>query len=81
MKAIIFYFDCYKDSKVVICSPDDYVRAAQVHIDKDEIVDHTVIEPIISMMNRTSKLLVKMFKDPCKAPQSADTFRAEEIQI
>ena len=44
-----------KDSRVVVCSPDDYNRAAHVHIVKDVEVDHNVIEPTITLMNRISK--------------------------
>ena len=59
-----------KDSRVVICSPNDYNCAARVHIEKDDEVNHSVIKLTISLMNRISKQLVKMFNVGTSESQS-----------
>ena len=45
-----------------MCSPDQYIEAAQVHLSKDEKVDWELVEPTITLMNRTARSLVKILK-------------------
>ena len=56
---VIYFMD--KDSRVVISTPETYKKAAMVHIAKDEEVEWSEVERITTLMNRTSKQIVKMF--------------------
>ena len=51
-----------KDSKVVICTLQDYNTVAKVHISRDVVVIKDSIEPTITLRNRLSKQLVQMFR-------------------
>ena len=44
-----------KDSRIVICTPDQYIEAAEVHLSKDEKVDWDTVKPTIDKMNRVSQ--------------------------
>ena len=56
---IITYTD--KDSRTVICKPETYKEAANIHLNKDTPVTHDLIEPTITKMNRLSRQIVKIF--------------------
>ena len=51
-----------KDGRVVISTPEVYIQAAEVHLNKDEKVSWEVLKPTELTMNRTAVMLEKMFK-------------------
>ena len=51
-----------KDSRVVICTPEQYITAAEVHLEKDEKVPWTVVKPTVTLMNRVSRTVTRVFR-------------------
>ena len=66
-----------KVSNTVVCKLSDYKRAAQVHIDKEIVVTTDIISPTITLMNRLSVMLVKMFR---VGEESSDSNRSRIIK-
>ena len=51
-----------KDSRVVVCLPESYTKAASVHLSKDEEASWEKVPEVITLMNRTARSLAKMIK-------------------
>ena len=58
---ILITYTC-KDSRVVICNPKTYQKAASVHLENDEAVSWNTVGPSITFMNSLSRQLVKILK-------------------
>ena len=51
-----------KDSRVVVCQPESCSEAAKVHLEKDVPVTWDKVPETITLMNRTARSVVKMFR-------------------
>ena len=56
---LITYTD--KDSRIAVCTPEQYKEAANVHISKDTEIEWSEVNSTITLFNRTAKSLQRIF--------------------